>query len=94
MDLALSRAPVRPSPVTNKNVGSLGCAEKEEKIGVGTGTEPEKMESVIGEAKPQIETCAPICHPTEKVGKFERDLEELRLKRQSLVVRDAVAGYH
>ena len=28
------------------------------------------------------------------MGKFERDLEGLRLKRQSLVVCDASAGYH
>ena len=64
---------------------SLGCAEKEEKIGVGE-TEIGKRVSEITETKPQIELGAPVCHPTEKMGKLERDLEELRLKRQTLVV--------
>ena len=35
LDSALGRAPVIPSLVTSKFVESFGCAEKEEKSGVG-----------------------------------------------------------
>ena len=87
LDSALSRAPVRPSQVTSKFVESLGCAEKEEKTGVGEAEVGKRVREII-ETKPQIELGAPVCHPAEKMGKFERDLEELRLKRQSLVVCD------
>ena len=33
---------------------------------------------------PLVELGAPVCHPTEKMGIFERNLENLRLKRQSV----------
>ena len=85
MDSALSRAPVRPSPITTQTVESLGCAEKDGKTGVRE-TEIEETAGESVRAKPQIELGAPVCHPTEEMSSFERDLENLRLKRQSLVV--------
>ena len=72
---------------------SSGCAEKCcRETGIG-GVEIANMEIEKGETNPQttpqVELGAPVCHPTEKIGTFEKNLENLRLKRQSLVLRDS-----